>query len=133
MKPVLVFVLAFLLATAGGAGATKLMHKTPPPKPGADSTHADSTRADSTHADSSHAAPADSSQVAHTSATDTAVVPSGMPVKPPADTAKSPAVALKAAPTAPIPVALPTDTSERRLSKVFTAMAPKETAKVFEH
>src|SRR4249919_3140015 len=65
MKPVVAFIVTFIVATAGSAGAKVMMTKQAPAGPAtADSTsHADET------------------------STDTAVVASGQPVAPPIDTA----------------------------------------------
>jgi hypothetical protein len=151
MKPVVVFVLAFVVATAGGAGAKVMMTK-PAVKPSADSTKTDSTAADS----SAHAS--------ESSPTDTAIVASGS--EPKAPTSDSAHAELPVVPAAP--VALPTarrlssaavaladsakrksdaaaaakaspklpivpDTAERRVAKVFTSMDAKQAAKVLEH
>lgn len=152
MKPVIVFVAALVVATAGGTGAKVMITKPAPVDPTkakSDSTKADSTKSDSTKADSTQAA-------APKSATDTAVAPSGQPTTPPADTVKAKpapaatekAVAEKAekatstnaatAETAKKIAAIdPTDTmataSERRIAKVFTSMDAKQAAKVLEH
>jgi hypothetical protein len=138
MKPVVVFVLTFVVAAAASTGAKVVMTKRPPPVHGdsalADSTHADSTRADSTKA----AAGPDSSR------TDTAVVASGQPVTPPADTARpvaaptvdtakpKPAQVLASA-TLPVATDTVAEASERRIAKVFTSMDAKQAAKVLEH
>src|SRR4051812_4474556 len=99
MKPVVVFVLTFVVATAASTGAKVVMTK-PPVKTAADFAHADSTRADSTHAEH-----ADSAK----SVTDTAIVASGAPVIPPSDTARAPNAAPvpAAAAAAPVPAATP--------------------------
>jgi flagellar motility protein MotE (MotC chaperone) len=135
MKPVLVFALSFVAATAASTGAKVVMTK-PAAKPhvAADSTRADSTHADSTHADSTKAEPAKSS-------TDTAVVASGAPVTPPADTAHPAPPAqpskLEAAVQQATQAAAKSDTaaveSEKRIAKVFTSMDAKQAAKVLEH
>jgi flagellar motility protein MotE (MotC chaperone) len=142
MKPVLVFALSFVVATAASTGAKVVLTK-PAAKPhvAADSTHADSTRADSTHADSAKAEPK--------SSTDTAVVASGAPVTPPSDTAHPAAAAptptpqaaqnskLEAAVQQATQAAAKSDTaaveSEKRIAKVFTSMDAKQAAKVLEH
>jgi hypothetical protein len=130
MKPVLVFVLTFLVATAASTGAKVMMTKPVAKAAGADSTKRDSTRTDST------------SKLAGDSArTDTAAAPSGQAVKPPADTlpvaaaAEAATVKVAAAPRAhPAPaVATPPDTVEKRIAKVFTSMDPKRAAAVLGH
>lgn len=132
MKPVLVFVLTFVVATAASSGAKVMLTKPPAAKPAAG---ADSTKRDSTKADSTAKAPSDSAR------TDTAAAPSGAPVTPPADTmpvAKaidSAKTKLAAGPptTAAPAVATPPDTVEKRIAKVFTSMDPKQAAAVLAH
>ena len=157
MKPVIVFVAALVVATAGGTGAKVMITKPAPvdsTKAKADSTKADSTKIDSTRTDSTQTLK---------SATDTAVAASGQAVTPPADTLKAKpvapvaeksaaekaaaekVVAEKAAPTSAstaetakkIAAIDPADTmataSERRIAKVFTSMDAKQAAKVLEH
>ena len=139
MKPAVVFILSFVVSAAGSTGAKVAMTKPVPPPTIA--------------GDSSKSAKVDSTK------TDTAVVASGQPITPPppdtarsivpkpSDTSKVVALAgkLDAAVTqagaaqSPVPAAqkTPTDTvvqaSERRISKVFTAMDAKQAAKVLEH
>src|SRR4051812_14868115 len=139
MKPVVVFALTFIVATAASTAAKVLTTK-PAPVAHADSTHVDSTRADSTKrgADSTRAA-----------GPDTAIVASGQTVTPPADSARAETVA-DTAKVKPLPTAAPakvvasaapvvsapdtvTQASERRIAKVFTSMDAKQAAKVLEH
>jgi hypothetical protein len=158
MKPVIVFVLAFVVAAAGGTGAKVMMTK-PAAKAASDSSKSDSTKADATKDESAKPA-LDSTR------TDTAIVASGEQAKSPADSGHLAAPAAPAAP-APVvaqagkPVAMPVglpmakqqvatpttaptnpsvarapavpDTVERRLAKVFTSMDAKQAAKVLEH
>jgi hypothetical protein len=156
MKPVVAFIVAFVVATAGSAGAKVMLTKQAPP--------AAATKADS----ASHA---------EETSTDTAVVASGQPVTAPVDTAvhavapsapdtsKHASAAVKTpapgtAPSVPVqtgtvkpgtvkpgtaPVGAPkigatraandsvTEASERRVAKVFTSMDAKQAAKVLEH
>lgn len=139
MKPAVVFILSFVVSTAASTGAKVALTK-PVHPPAIASDSAKSAKADSTK-------------------TDTAVVASGQPITPPApdtarsivpkpsDTSKVVALAGKLdvavtqagaaqAPTPPVQKT-PTDTvvqaSERRISKVFTAMDAKQAAKVLEH
>ncbi|MDB4878209.1 MAG: hypothetical protein JWM41_4655 [Gemmatimonadetes bacterium] len=152
MKPAVVFVLTFVIATAASTGAKVALTKTVhPPRAEADSSksHKDSTQ------------------------TDTAIVASGLPVTPPTDSAHPAAVvpvgdSAKAAPAAATPAtaapgavnppplmvaggvpalaarataaaaaAAANDTmkqaSEKRIAKVFTSMDAKQAAKVLEH
>jgi hypothetical protein len=157
MKPVVVFVLAFVVSVAGGAGAKVMMAK-PTVKSAVDSAKSDSTKTDSSAADSSAHAP-------QSPPTDTAIVASGseptaaandsahpaLPIAPAAPIAlptarrlSSAAVALAdsaklksdaAAAPKPAPLKLPIvpDTAERRVAKVFTSMDAKQAAKVLEH
>ena len=162
MKPVVVFVLAFVVAMAGGAGAKVMMTK-PPLKAASDSVKSDSTKNESAAADpSAHApepAPTDTAIVAsgseskeatsdsaHTTLPATPAVPIALPAARRlssaavafADSAKfksDAAAAAAAAAAKPAAPKLPTvpDTAERRVAKVFTSMDAKQAAKVLEH
>ena len=144
MKPVIVFVATFVLATAASAGAKIAITPPPPVKP---ATHADSAKADSLKANGQRA---DSTKAASDStvksATDTAVVASGQPVAPPIETPVKAESSAKAATRASqlaqavsqaTAAAAARDTaaaaSERRIAKVFTSMDAKQAAKVLEH
>jgi hypothetical protein len=142
MKPVLVFLITFVVGTAAATGAKVMTTK-------AGSAKAEAARPDST---ASH----DSTQ----KSTDTATTPSGHPIVAPSDTLPRPtapagtvattgAVAAKGtaasaktdsskhAPTAVAAAPEKRDTmiqaSERRVAKVFTSMEAKQAAKVLEH
>ncbi len=147
-KPVLAFIVMFVVGTAAATGAKVMTTKA-----------GSAVKADSTHADSTGAAK-DSAKAEHG---DTAVVASGEGVHAPADTmpraavpatqqkdstvhapdAKSVVAAAKAVgatPEAPKTSAAAkaitdsiVDASERRIAKVFTAMDAKQAAKVLEH
>jgi hypothetical protein len=78
MKPIVVFVLAFVVATAGGTGAKVMMTK-PVEKSASDSTKSDSTKTDSTKSEST-------AEHGESAPTDTAIVASGAAVKPVAET-----------------------------------------------
>lgn len=138
MKPILIFVITFVVGTAAATGA-KVMTAKPVAGAHGDSANADSTQADSTHAGASAA----SHEGPHG---DTAVIASGQPVHAPADTmprpvanasqgsAKPDAGKQAASSATAAATATPPDTaSERRLAKVFTAMEPKQAAKVLQH
>lgn len=129
MKPAVVFVIAFVAATAASTGAKVMI--TPPPKPAVDSTHADSSKSDSTKAAGDSSAK---------SVTDTAVVASGAPVTPPSDTLhkaapdSAPKTSLEQKLAAAAAAAQVPDTAEEhRVAKVFTSMDAKQAAKVLEH
>lgn len=144
MKPIIVFVITFVVATAASTAGKVAM--TPAP------VAADSTKADSLQADSSKAEAAKKG-------TDTAAVASGEttppatePVKTTAEGAKpatpgtagaagAPAVAQAGTPATQVantanakeaPDTAVTE-SEKRIAKVFTAMDAKQAAKVLEH
>ncbi len=144
MKPVIIFVATFVLATAASAGA-KIAITPPPAKVPA--THADSAKADSLKANGGHG---DSTKVAGDSTpkstTDTAVVASGQPAAPPVEAplrsdsstkAAARASQLEQAVNQAAAAAAASDTvaaaSERRIAKVFTSMDAKQAAKVLEH
>lgn len=145
MKPVIVFVGAFVVATAASAGAKIAI--TPPPAPKGPMTHADSLKADSLKANGEHADSTKASgDSAMKSATDTAVVASGqpaaLPVENPAKADSSAKAAarvtqLEQAVNQATAAAAASDTvtaaSERRIAKVFTSMDAKQAAKVLEH
>jgi flagellar motility protein MotE (MotC chaperone) len=147
MKPVLAFVLAFVIGTAASTGAKLAITK--PAKTSADSTHADSSKAGGVESDSAQAT--DSTK----SATDTAIVASGQPATPPVEAAPTPdtvakpaakpaaakepdrAAQLETAVAKATAAAAAADTavqaSEKRIAKVFTSMDAKQAAKVLEH
>ena len=145
-KPVLAFIVTFVVGTAAATGAKVMTTKA-----------GSAVKADSTHADSTTAAK-DSTKAAQG---DTAVVASGEGVHAPADTmpraavpatqkkdstvhapdAKSVLAAAKAVGAEPPKTSAAAkamtdsivDASERRIAKVFTAMDAKQAAKVLEH
>jgi hypothetical protein len=137
MKPVVVFVLTFVVAAGASTGAKVAMTK--PAPHAADSARVDSTAADSAgHADSTTHGDSASRADSTKSAVDTAVAASGLPVKAPSDTTPVSAAtaASKTAPKATAATATVdtvTEASERRLAKVFSSMDVKQAAKVLEH
>ena len=138
MKPAIVFVATFVVAAAGSTGA-KLMLTKPSHSAAADSTKigVDSTRADSAVATPHEAA----SDTAHKAAAPRMAAPvesTAAPiVTPPKAAGKTASTTQKpvAAPSPSVPAAPDSavEASERRLAKVFTAMEPKQAAKVLEH
>lgn len=150
-KPVLAFIVTFVVGTAAATGAKVMTTKA-----------GSAVKADSTHADSNgvNGVAKDSTKTEHG---DTAVVASGEGVHAPADTmpraavpatpkkdstvhapdAKSVVAAAKAVGATPQPKKTSAaakaitdsivDASERRIAKVFTAMDAKQAAKVLEH
>ncbi len=145
MKSILAFLAAFIVAAGASTGAKVMMAKpvhvakADAGKEGVDSTATDSTagRTPETAADSAHAPahaepvrPSATEAMAKTpafAASSTLVNNGPKPTAKPA--AKAPAPTVASAPA--------TDTvaeaSERRLAKVFTAMEPKQAAKVLQH
>lgn len=149
MKPVIVFVAAFLVTTGLSTGAKYAMTPAPtllPPKAVVDSLKAakDSANKDSSEANSGQAPSGEtSSELPHTAASrvdsgkPAAIVPATQPAATPAPinphaAALEQAVA-KAIATESAPKDTATEAAERRVSKVFTAMDPKQAAKVLEH
>jgi hypothetical protein len=147
MKPILAFLAAFLVATGASTGL-KVMTAKPAPSANADSTKegVDSAATDSTakgeHAGKAEAA-ADSLQ--QPSAESPKHTPAALVGKQPGFAASStlvdngpkptvkPVPAKQAPPTPPQPADSLAEASERRLAKVFTAMEPKQAAKVLQH
>lgn len=150
MKPILAFLAAFIVATGASTGV-KVMTAKPEhgakadsTKEGVDSTATDSTQKgeksdkgekaegskDSSHATASAEAPKTgvpaSMDKAPGFAASSTLVNNG--AKPNAKSAPAPKV-----PAAPQPVDSATSASEQRLAKVFTAMEPKQAAKVLQH
>ena len=145
-KPVLAFIVTFVVGTAAATGAKVMTTKA-----------GSAVKADSTHVDSA-GAQKDSTKAEHG---DTAVVAPGAAVHAPADTmpraavpatpkkdstvhapdAKSVVAAAKAVGVEPRKTSAAAkavtdsivDASERRIAKVFTAMDAKQAAKVLEH
>jgi len=150
MKPILAFLAAFLVATGASTGV-KVMTAKPAHGAKADSTKegVDSTATDSTakgeKAKTEKADAAQDSSHAPASAEPSKTVAAASIGKAPGFAASSTLVNNGAAPTvkpAPAPVKTPAtpspadtvaEASERRLAKVFTAMEPKQAAKVLEH
>lgn len=150
MKPILAFLAAFLVA-AGATTGVKVVTAKPvhnakadsTTKEGVDSTATDSTakgekaenggKADAAK-DSSHSAAAEPPKrvLAATNAKAPGFAPSSTLV----DNGAKPTVKLAPkpqAPAAPQPADTLAEASERRLAKVFTAMEPKQAAKVLQH
>ena len=147
MKPILAFLAAFLVATGASTGVkvmtTKPAHdaKADSTKEGVDSTATDSAaKSEGEHGATS--APKDSSRTPNEASK---VAPAASIGKAPGFSASStlvdngPKPAVKSAPAKPnAPAASePADSaaqaSEQRLAKVFTAMEPKQAAKVLQH
>jgi hypothetical protein len=148
MKPILAFLAAFLVATGASTGVKVLTakpahgSKAESTKEGVDSTATDSARKGENREKAIKVdAPKDSSQTPSS-----AEAPKGIALgKAPGFAASSTLVntgakpSVKPAPSKPQTpaAALPADTlaeaSERRLAKVFTAMEPKQAAKVLQH
>jgi hypothetical protein len=146
MKPVVAFVIAFVVGTGATTGAKVAMTKQAPARAEGDSTkaHKDSTQTDTALVASGHegAVPGDSAHRA-------AVSPdSAKPAVAPAVAAGAKAPGAAAAPVvqagvpesavnAAIAAANAADTlrdaSQRRIAKVFTSMDAKQAAKVLEH
>jgi hypothetical protein len=153
MKPAIIFVAAFLASTGLSTGAKYAMTPAPlPAKPIADSLKAadDSTKKDSS--DTSGGQPPGGetpSELPHTAAPHvetgkTAVAPtpgapsttpvSAAPVTgTPARTAALEQAVARAIASESAPKDTATEAAERRVSKVFTAMDPKQAAKVLDH
>jgi flagellar motility protein MotE (MotC chaperone) len=141
MKPAIVFVASFVVAAAGSTGA-KVMLTKPSHSAAADSTKigVDSTRTDSAakpHEAASDTvrkeakAPAASSKMtAPVESTAAPIVTLPKAAGKAATTTQKPAAASPSVATAPDSGV---EASERRLAKVFTAMEPKQAAKVLEH
>ena len=129
MKPILAFLAAFLVATGATTGV-KVMTSKPAARAKADSAKegVDTTATDSAHAkETAKNIPAASIGKTPGFAASSTLVDNG-----PKPTAKQ-----ESPKPAPAPAALPPDSaaeaSERRLAKVFTAMEPKQAAKVLQH
>ena len=131
MKPVVAFIVTFVVSAAASTGAKVMTAKPAAPHAAAkaDSTKTDSTTAsDSTRADSAAtpvtqiaAQPTDTTRRAPITASDSSK-------------ATAPASAKGAPVVAQAPAKPASDTAgERRLSKVFTSMEPKQAAKVLDH
>lgn len=147
MKPILAFLAAFLVATGATTGVTVMTTKPAPAakggptKEGVDSTAVDSTaKGEEKHGE--QPSPKDSSRASpEASRTASAVSIS----KAPGFTASStlvdngpkptvkPAPPKQQTPAPPPHVDSAAQASEQRLAKVFTAMEPKQAAKVLQH
>jgi hypothetical protein len=152
MKPAIVFVAAFLASTGLSTGAKYAMTPAPlPPKPAVDSLKAanDSTKKDTsdtsggqppggeTPSELPHTTPSrvDSGKTAAPAAVAPKNTPTSLPPVPapsPKSTALEQAVA-RAIASENAPKDTATEAAERRVSKVFTAMDPKQAAKVLDH
>ena len=139
MKPAIVFVAAFVVSAAGSTGAKVMLTK--PTHAAADSTK---IGVDSTGTDSSAKSHDAASDTTHKEAKPATVSPkmvaamestAAPTVTPPKAAGKAAATTQKpaAAPTTPAPADSVVEASERRLAKVFTAMEPKQAAKVLQH
>lgn len=125
MKPILIFVIAFVVATVAGTGARVMTAKPPA------GVHPDSANVEA-HADSTRTT--DSTAAHATSRVDSATVASAQPEQAAPAAPRAAAAASGRDSTHSEPAAPPADTaSERRLAKVFTAMEPKQAAKVLQH
>jgi hypothetical protein len=137
MKPAIVFVAAFAVSAAGSTGAKVMLTK--PSHAAADSTKigVDSTGADSSA--KSHQAASDTThkEAKPATASTKMVAPvestAAPTVTPPKTAGKAAATQKPAAPSTPAPADSVVEASERRLAKVFTAMEPKQAAKVLQH
>jgi hypothetical protein len=141
MKPAIVFVAAFVVAAAGSTGA-KVMLTKPSHSAPADSTKigVDSTRADSAAAKPHEAAPDTAHKEVKTPAASPRMVApvesTAAPIVTPPKAGKAAVATQKPAAASPPAPATPdsvVEASERRIAKVFTAMEPKQAAKVLEH
>ena len=130
MKPILAFVAAFVVATGASTGV-KVITAKPANGAKADSTKegVDSTAKDSSHTSAKAEAPksvaASIDKAPGFAASSTLVNNGAKPTVKPAPVSKVPA--------APQPADSATAASEQRLAKVFTAMEPKQAAKVLQH
>jgi flagellar motility protein MotE (MotC chaperone) len=142
MKPAIVFVASFVVAAAGSTGAkvmlTKPSHSAAADsiRIGVDSTSTDSAAAkpheavsDTTHKEAKASA-APSKMVAPVESTAAPIVTLPKTAGKAATTTQKSAAASPSVATAPDSGV---EASERRLAKVFTAMEPKQAAKVLEH
>lgn len=137
MKPILAFLVAFVVASGASTGVKVMLTKPAPPK----HALADSTKEAVSPTESASPRPVASLDKAAGFSPSSTLVNTG--IKPVAKVAAAPAAkapAPRAAPAAasPAPTATPTvdsvaEASERRLAKVFTAMEPKQAAKVLAH
>jgi hypothetical protein len=140
MKPVIAFVAAFVVATSASTGAKVMMtkpHVVPDStKVGVDSTGTDSSAAKPVPRPALDSAKKEPATAAKQSRVVPAAESTGAPIVAPPKSKSPPATATKPAPaTAAAPVVADTvvEVAERRIAKVFTAMEPKQAAKVLEH
>jgi len=147
MKPILAFLAAFLVATGATTGV-KVMTTKPMPATKADSTKegVDSTAVDSTtKGEEKRGEQPSAKDSSHATAEAAKTAPAASIGKAPGFTASStlvdngPKPTVKPAPPKQQPPAPPphadsaAQASEQRLAKVFTAMEPKQAAKVLQH
>ena len=147
MKPILAFLAAFLVATGATTGV-KVVTTKPSPAAKADSTKegVDSTAVDSTtKAEEKHGEQSPAKDSSHATAEAPKTTPANSIGKAPGFTASStlvdngpkptakPAPPKQQAPVQPPHVDSAAQASEQRLAKVFTAMEPKQAAKVLQH
>ena len=147
MKPILAFLAAFIVAAGASAGAKMMLTKpTHIAKAGADSTKVgvDSTTRDSPSktqtlvaTDSAHAKPAVAEAPRANPAATIGKTPgfaaSSTLVNNGVKSVVKPVPAAPKVPSAPAVGDTVAEASERRLAKVFTAMEPKQAAKVLQH
>ena len=135
MKPVLVFLITFVVGTAAATGAKVMTTKAGSAKP--EAAAADSAAShDSTQksADTAAAEPSGKPVVAPSDTLPRAAAPAGVVASAKTDSktdsAKHAPAAVGAAPEKPDTLI---QASERRVAKVFTSMDAKQAAKVLEH
>jgi MgtE-like protein len=141
MKPAIAFIASFVVAAAGSTGAKVMLTKPAPvaadsTKIGVDSTGTDSTAAPSHEkpaAEGEHKGTAASAAAPKMAAVESTAAPTVTPAKGAAKTTPAQKSSAPAAPAAPATTDSVVEASERRLSKVFTAMEPKQAAKVLQH
>jgi hypothetical protein len=147
MKPILAFLAAFLVATGATTGV-KVMTTKPTAAAKADSTKegVDSTATDSAaKGDGEHGEKPAAKDSSHSTTQTPKTGPAAPIGKAPGFSASStlvdngpkptvkPAPAKQQSPATPPPADSATQASEQRLAKVFTAMEPKQAAKVLQH
>ena len=141
MKPVVAFVIAFVVGTGASTGAKVAMTKQAPPRAEGDSTkaHKDSTQTDTALVASGHEGVAPDDSAHRAAVAPDSAKPVALAVTP---AAASPAPVVQAgvpesAVAAAIAAANAPDTareaSQRRIAKIFTSMDAKQAAKVLEH
>jgi len=146
MKPILAFLAAFLVATGATTGVKVMTTKPAPAKADSTKEGVDSTATDSTEkGEAAHGEKSTAKDSSHAAAESAKPVPAASIGKAPGFSASSTLVdngpkptvkaapAKQPAPAAPQPADSAVQASEQRLAKVFTAMEPKQAAKVLQH